>query len=1393
MAEHSERENVGHSSFSVEYRSSTTLLQTLSPVRLGTERGEDSKVTVAVRVRPFSEREKRLGAKQCVFMNGNETSISSGNTVKHRFVYDYSFWSTDNIQSPLATEEHVYKHLAQPLLDWSFDGYNTCLFAYGQTGSGKSYSIMGEGQVVGIVPRFSEELFDRIEGTTDITTHYKVEISYHEIYNERIHDLLASNKRKNKVQLRVREHPVLGPYVEDLSTYVVSSFSDIEYWLSVGNKYRATAATGMNDKSSRSHSVVTIILTQSRAEEGEEMSKVSKINLIDLAGSERSSVAQTTGERLKEGGNINRSLHTLGKVIALLSEKSSGKRKKVFIPYRDSTLTWLLKESLGGNSKTAMIATISPADIHYEESLSTLRYAQQARSIVNIAKINEDPGSRLIRELRAEIERLRGLLSQAGDKSSIDTSSQLAEVQTLRLQLQEGEKLMEECSRSWKEKLSHAERVKQVEVDQLKKAGVSFKVDNRLPNLVNLNEDPQLSEMLLYVIKEGTTVIGQQNPNSTHDIQLTGALVALDHCVIKNEKGTVTISPSDEAAQTFVNGNLITSATVLHHGDRVVVGGDHYFRFNHPVEVAKRGIQRSESGLVARDFEFARNELIEAQRSKLEAEVEEARQKERQKMMEELENVKKALEDEKSSIYSQVHVLQEELKRTAIDQEQREQTRQEATVKVSELEEKNKILEEETALQKRLVQLEKLRAQKEQEELHSYRARVLSELEDEKRKLETHIEEIQRETEGSDSTTDLDESIKEERILEGSELLRISMMVQEANSISRTLARNITLLRDYTQSSQKDNEVRLRVTNTKKGVSVYWTLPKFEERLEQMRDLYQSYLEDGLTGQDSIEEDPFNHPSDAWEENETRLTASGLSLFKKYPHLSAQLSPHVREHLLATVTPLSSPLLREKSESSHTQNNQHHLNALSEQHRAADSVLLPGHLREPTEGGNSCSGSPLLTTRDSPYLRNYTPLGDTARLEGVETPPPVVKLCLGRMTSLSEEVKKLRKQSTRNAMTEVLRSSAQLTGAVSALVETAENYSKLSKGGKVQVPMYETTDVESCCLALSSSAELLAHSLGFLDIEQQQLQSPSYVGPHSSHAEKTAEMFTQTRDKLMDEMDNIVSCVSSILENVSLDKEDEVATSCDDALLSCSQLVQTVGVLSTTRKLHCGVDDWTLSAMCIKDEELWVSELPFSTVQSYFLGVMTFCHDCLTQVAEKAKMEEGRRVTDANVTESMRSLCKAVNQFMESLARHQVNLWQNLLHHVSDGTLPPLPNIHNVMCMIDHLFTCEQHLDQITNQTSDRSALGQVNSQFMSAFTELATSALNVVRSSECNSEAQITSQLQLLTREVMKNSKKLSSAIKSTSSRASESTSLRQRRQSLEELLNDSTSGYEV
>uniref|UniRef100_A0A3B3H421 Kinesin-like protein n=1 Tax=Oryzias latipes TaxID=8090 RepID=A0A3B3H421_ORYLA len=243
-----------------------------------------------------------------------------------------------------------------------------------------------------------------------------------EIYCERVRDLLSP---KSEGSLRVREHPILGPYVEDLSKLAVTGFCDIRDLMDAGNKARTVAATNMNETSSRSHAVFTIVFTQRRRDQMTSLDteKVSKISLVDLAGSERADSSGAKGTRLKEGANINKSLTTLGKVISALAEmQGSKKRKSDFIPYRDSVLTWLLKENLGGNSRTAMIAALSPADINYEETLSTLRYADRAKQIRCNAIINEDPNAKLIRELKAEVDRLRNLLFSQGLHELLDNA-----------------------------------------------------------------------------------------------------------------------------------------------------------------------------------------------------------------------------------------------------------------------------------------------------------------------------------------------------------------------------------------------------------------------------------------------------------------------------------------------------------------------------------------------------------------------------------------------------------------------------------------------------------------------------------------------------------------------------------------------------------------------------------------------------------------------------------------------------------------------------------------------------------------------------------------------------------------------------------------------------------
>ncbi|KFO30491.1 Kinesin-like protein KIF14 [Fukomys damarensis] len=831
---------------------------------------ENSQVTVAVRVRPFSKREKIEKASQVVFMNGEEITVEHPDMRQiYTFVYDVSFWSFDECHAHYASQTAVYETLAAPLLERAFEGYNTCLFAYGQTGSGKSYTMMGFSEEPGIIPRFCEDLFAQVAKKQTKEVSYHFEMSFFEVYNEKIHDLLVckGENGQKKQPLRVREHPVSGPFVEALSVNVINSYSDIQSWLELGNKQRATAATGMNDKSSRSHSVFTLVMTQTKTEivEGEEHDHriTSRINLVDLAGSERCCAAHTSGDRLKEGVSINKSLLTLGKVISALSEQAN--RKRVFIPYRESILT-LLKESLGGNSKTAMIATISPAASNIEETLSTLRYANQARLIVNIARVNEDMNAKLIRELKAEIEKLKA--AQRNNPNIDPERYRLCrqEITSLRMKLHQQERDMAEMQRVWKEKFEQAEKRKLQETKELQKAGITFQMDNHLPNLVNLNEDPQLSEMLLYMIKEGTTTVGKYKPNSSHDIQLSGVLIADDHCTVRNFGGTVSIIPVGEA-KTYVNGKHILEPTVLHHGDRVILGGDHYFRFNHPVEVQKGKRPASRDTLInegPKDFEFAKNELLMAQRSQLEAEIKEAQLKAKEEMMQGIQIAKEMAQQElasqKAAYESKIRALEVELREESQRKKMQEINNQKASDKIEELEKTKLHLEQAVYVNKKRLEMETL-ATKQALEDHSVRhAKILEALEAEKQKIAREVQILQQNRSNRDKTFTIQPNWSS---------MKVSMMIQEANTISNKLKKHYVFGR-HDESDKGSPETSIRVRNLQLGVSTFWTLEKFESKLAAMKELYES---NGT----NKGEDIFCDPEDEWEPDITNASISSFS------------------------------------------------------------------------------------------------------------------------------------------------------------------------------------------------------------------------------------------------------------------------------------------------------------------------------------------------------------------------------------------------------------------------------------------------------------------------------------------------------------------------------------
>ncbi|KAK9422124.1 putative Kinesin-like protein [Seiridium unicorne] len=474
-------------------------------------------VKVVVRVRAFLPRatptEVERGAECLISMdpitqettlhvpNESDPANAKARTRKvveeKNFTFDNSFWSHDREDNHYAHQEDVYNVLGEEFLDHNFEGYHTCIFAYGQTGSGKSYTMMGTPDQAGLIPRTCEDLFQRIAAAQQETPNisYHVRASYFEVYNEHVRDLLVPVvQNQAPYYLKIRESPSEGPYVKDLTEVPVRNLNEILRYMKMGDASRTVASTKMNDTSSRSHAVFTIMLKQIHhdMETDETTERSSRIRLVDLAGSERAKSTEATGARLREGSNINKSLTTLGRVIAALADPKHGrgKRKGDVVPYRDSILTWLLKDSLGGNSKTAMIACIAPSD--YEETLSTLRYADQAKRIRTRAVVNQDQISTAERDaqIAAMAEEIRLLQQSVADtrrreKDQKDSEEKLEEYQNRVAAMQ---RMMEERSLVSEGKIRSLQTENEALRLHLKLALDSLK--NPIPEVVVNTKDP---------------------------------------------------------------------------------------------------------------------------------------------------------------------------------------------------------------------------------------------------------------------------------------------------------------------------------------------------------------------------------------------------------------------------------------------------------------------------------------------------------------------------------------------------------------------------------------------------------------------------------------------------------------------------------------------------------------------------------------------------------------------------------------------------------------------------------------------------------------------------------------------------------------------------------------
>lgn len=842
-----------------------------------------SSVKVAVRVRPFNYREITRQAQCIIEMTGSTTSIvnpkatpGSKEAVKS-FNYDYSYFSMDPNDENYSTQLMVYKDIGEEMLEHAFEGYNVCIFAYGQTGAGKSYTMMGkqeEGQE-GIIPQICKDLFRKISYTSNERLKYSVEVSYMEIYCERVRDLLNP---KNRGNLRVREHPLYGPYVEDLSKLAVMSYEDIHDLIDEGNKARTVAATNMNETSSRSHAVFTIFFTQQQQDNatGLMTEKVSKISLVDLAGSERADSTGAKGTRLKEGANINKSLTTLGKVISALAEIAATKKKKKadFIPYRDSVLTWLLRENLGGNSKTAMIAAVSPADINYDETLSTLRYADRAKQIVCKAVVNEDANARLIRELKEEIQKLRELLKQEGidfqegdeiirtnkrnEEDSKEARSRIPSHTTSTIaeeavdQLQASEKLIAELNETWEEKLKRTESIRLQREAVFAEMGVAVKEDGvtvgvfspkKTPHLVNLNEDPLMSECLIYYIKDGFTRIGSAEANIPQDIQLCGPHILSEHCVFENHEGIITLIPK-KGALIYVNGREVTEPLILTTGSRVILGKSHVFRFNHPDQVRERIANGSPAETPGNneplaDWDFAQGELLEKQGIDLKAEMDKRLLVLEEQFRKEKEEADQLFEEQRKSYEARIDALQRQVEEQSMTMSMYSSYTPEDFNNIEEDIFVNPLFDAESNWTEREFQLAAWAFRK-------WKYHQFTSLRD--------------------------------------DLWGNAIFLKEANAISVELKKKVqfqfTLLTDTLYSplppdllpvmdEEEEDErpfprtiVAVVVQDTKNGATHYWTLDKLRQRLELMREMYHNEAELSPTSPDfNIESitggDPF--------------------------------------------------------------------------------------------------------------------------------------------------------------------------------------------------------------------------------------------------------------------------------------------------------------------------------------------------------------------------------------------------------------------------------------------------------------------------------------------------------------------------------------------------------
>ena len=830
-------------------------------------------VKVAIRCRPFNQREKNLGAVLCVNMTPVSTRLYSDDGLNRTFNFDHCFWSHDRFLeaengylvpdsngSPYSDQKQVYNTLGKDLLENALKGYNVCIFAYGQTGSGKSYSIFGYQQNKGIVPMLCEELLNGKTLFENDRHSFEMKISMLEIYNERIQDLLAPFDERKKEGLKIRENPQTGVYVEKQVKAPVRSYADIEKWIEFGNKHKTIAATLMNATSSRAHTVIGIELIQKEVMKLKTIQKTSIINLVDLAGSEKVMKTGAEGDRLKEACSINTSLTQLGIVITQLCEQSEG--KTVVISYRDSILTRLLSNALGGNSKTTMICAISPDKNNIDETLSTLRYANNAKNIKQKARINESEIDKKIRELVEENEKLKEMLK----KLEINKSSNTGLNEDIQSQINQVENAISHQQIMLKRNSGGKRTLPRLIPDPAEE----LTLDNiKGSHMYNLNEDPYLTGRILFNLEETPIImIGRQNESEVgvHPVQnskerriiLNSVGILEDHARLIFTQGQLSIIVSELSAAevTFVNGESLENfldedsgyIRELHDWDRLIFGTSSTFL----IRLCDNNKQISNEPPNTNskiDWEFCQKEKYNCQ-EKYEIQIQKQK---------EIENEKRFKEQEEK-LTMEMNLTKENYE-VQLKLQEKEYQRVFASLNMAKKEEETQKEGQESQLefenQQKLLQIQEAYKNKEIE-------------------FQAFMNVLQKEKEMFEKNKLLSKKIE-------NYLFSYYSKIREANLIAKELNRNIefspfvksiNLLNTVNRKELSiENFVNVKVVNREDGWINYWSLEQFDNRLTLIKEAMDYFFSRNQIKY-TKENDPF------WDPEEFFLYGQSFSMAK---------------------------------------------------------------------------------------------------------------------------------------------------------------------------------------------------------------------------------------------------------------------------------------------------------------------------------------------------------------------------------------------------------------------------------------------------------------------------------------------------------------------------------